>query len=78
MTEQIVAHTEDHETIECPHCGMNLCAHYPADWDTGEACESTYYARLVSTPFMFWKPRILSHLLRATGVYHECQDNDGN
>ena len=22
MTEQIVAHTEDHETIECPHCGM--------------------------------------------------------
>ena len=42
--EIIVAHTKDHETIECPHCGIALCAHYPADGDTGEACDTTYYA----------------------------------
>ena len=44
MTNQIVAHTEDHETIDCPNCGIALCTLYPADWDTGEACETTYYA----------------------------------
>ena len=48
MTEQIVAHTEVHETVDCPHYGIALCAHYPADWDTGEACETTYYATGVS------------------------------
>ena len=48
MTQKIVAHTENHETIECPDCGKELCAHYPADWDTGEACETTYYATGVS------------------------------
>ena len=59
MTEQqqIVAHTDDHDTIECPHCDQVLCGHYPADGDTGEACETTHYA---------------------TGVSHDCQDNDGN
>ena len=44
MTSQIVDHTEHHETIDCPQCGTALCAHYPADWDTGEACEYSYYA----------------------------------
>ena len=48
MTDQIVAHTEAHETIDCPHCGAAICAHYPADWDTGEACETTHYATGVS------------------------------
>ena len=43
-----VAHTEAHETIDCAHCGMALCAHYPADWDSGEACETTYYATGIS------------------------------
>ena len=42
--EMIVAHDQSHETIDCPHCGIALCAHYPADGDTGEACETTYYA----------------------------------
>ena len=49
MSQQIVAHTDDHETIPCPHCDEELCALYPADWDTtGEACETTYYATGVS------------------------------
>ena len=43
MTTTIVEHTEDHETIACPHCGIELCAHYPAPWDEGEACETTAY-----------------------------------
>ena len=38
--QQIVDHTEDHETIEY--------GHYPADGDTGEACETTHYATGVS------------------------------
>ena len=46
MTSQIVAHTEDHETIDCPHCGIALCAHYPAPWEKGlaEVCEETSMA----------------------------------
>ena len=48
MTEQIVTHTENHETTDCPHSGIALCAHYPTDRDTGEACETTYYAAGVS------------------------------
>ena len=49
MTEQIVAHTKAHETIDCPHCGIALCAHHPANRDTGdrdtdETCEASYYA----------------------------------
>ena len=44
MTQQIVAHTKAHEAIDCPHCGIALCAHHPADGDTGETCEVSYYA----------------------------------
>ena len=39
----LVAHTEDHETIDCPHCGAALCSVYPAPWDTGDACMTTSY-----------------------------------
>ena len=44
----IVPHDESHETIDCPHCDESLCALYPADWDTGNACETTYYATGIS------------------------------
>ena len=45
MNEQIeVAHTEDHEIINCPHCDESLCGYYPAEGDTGEVCLTTYYA----------------------------------
>ena len=37
-------HTDDHETIDCPHCGLPICAVYPADGDTGPYCEITFYA----------------------------------
>ena len=43
MTTTIVAHTEDHETIDCPHCGTALCYRYPAPEADGEACTSTSY-----------------------------------
>ena len=43
MLQQIVVHTEHHETIACPHCEAELCTLYPAPHETGEACMTTAY-----------------------------------
>lgn len=38
-TETIIAHTDEHESIQCPHCDRPLCVMFPGPWDSEELCE---------------------------------------
>ena len=39
MPYTVVAHTDEHEQNDCPHCDRTLCVEYPAPWDDGTTCE---------------------------------------
>ena len=39
MPYTTIAHTDEHETIPCPHCGRVLCVRYPAIWNGFSTCE---------------------------------------